>query len=203
MSNPPQYANTNQYNPPVGQVQYAQPVQYGQPQTQPIYVQPQQQVVYAQQQQPTVMYQQQPGAVFVTSQVIQQVPLTPFQTGLCDCGQDCCTFLLALFVPCVVAGQNEELKTGGNPGCACTCLTGCSIFLCASFFSVPCLFNWWLGTRRSDTRYRYRISGDACEDFMCHCCCSPCALTQESLEIRKRKALMAAQQQPVTQIMTY
>jgi len=185
-----QYQTQYQQQPP----QYAQPVQYGQPQGQIVY-----------QQQPTVVYQQQPTVILAAPMILtQQMPLTPFQTGLCDCTEDCCTFIMALLIPCWVAGQNEELKTGGNPGCACTCMTGCCIGICATAFNLPCIFSWWLGTRRSDTRYRYRIAGDACEDCMCHLCCSPCALTQESLEIRKRKAQIAAQQQqPITQIMTY
>jgi Cys-rich protein (TIGR01571 family) len=205
----PQYQQPGQQYQQPQQQQYqqqqqpmmAQPVQYAQPMMQ------QQPMMMQQYQQQPMMMMQQPGTTIIMQGAPQAVyiPPTPFTTGPCDCAQDCCTFVTALFFPCAVIGQNEEMKTGATgSGCCCTTCLACGMFLLSGCFWP--IWPAYLAQQRTATRLHMSIAGDSCEDFMCHLCCSPCALTQENIEIRKRKAQLIAQQQqqqPITHVMTY
>jgi Cys-rich protein (TIGR01571 family) len=43
---------------------------------------------------------------------------------------------------------------------------------------------------RGDVRGRYHIAGNGCTDCMSACCCGPCELTQEHLEIEEEEKIM-------------
>ncbi|KAF7326155.1 PLAC8-domain-containing protein [Mycena kentingensis (nom. inval.)] len=110
-----------------------------------------------------------------------------WSNGTLSCLADPLTFVAAWFTPCFVYGRNRArvrtLETTGQvnmhpldgvvSGDSALHVLG-SIFGCA-----PCV----VMRGRAHTRRRYGIAGNGCGDCCVACCCHPCALTQESLEI--------------------
>lgn len=109
--------------------------------------------------------------------VVAQPNSSVWSSGVFDCDQDCGSFILGWCCPCIQYGTNMDiLNKSGSFGPACSyCLlmcVGCQCFLGSS--------------GRGHIRTRYGIAGDNAEDCMLHCCCVPCALSQEYREVMKR-----------------
>jgi len=106
-------------------------------------------------------------------------PPGPFKEGFCGCFGDIKSCLIGYCAPCVLYGMNvNELNGGGTGGpCFKWCCLGC------------CGLCWIAGMgTRGEIRARYNIEGSGGKDCFAHACCGLCALTQESREIKLRKA---------------
>ncbi|KAF8977114.1 PLAC8 family-domain-containing protein [Cyathus striatus] len=108
--------------------------------------------------------------------------------GLCDCGDDCGTFCLSWFFPCItysnIKHRYEHLNDKGYPdpehGGSC-CTSDCFFHGCiTAFCGAGFIFQM---SNRSNIRRRYNIKGGGCGDCCTALCCTPCELTQESLEL--------------------
>ncbi|KAJ7595362.1 PLAC8-domain-containing protein [Mycena floridula] len=110
-----------------------------------------------------------------------------WSNGVCDCCDAPGTCLLAWFCPCIAYGKNkqrlEHLAHRGHPhpsgGSCCTgsCMLHLLLNTCGAAVFLSCC-------NRGDTRKRYGIKGGSCGDCCLSLWCGPCALTQESQEIR-------------------
>jgi len=115
--------------------------------------------------------------------------------GLFDCFGDCKTCCLSCWCPCIayskISMRHEYLASHGVPhptngGSACPPSARCVLFsLMALNFCSTCAFVFPL---RSAIRARYNIRGDDSEDCLSSWCCTPCALTQTSRELRIEEA---------------
>lgn len=151
---------------------YAQP-QYGQPQYgQPQYGQPQ----YG---------QPQPGATVI---VVQQGGPTRcpeaeqiLTAGLCGCCDDCETCLCATFCwPCAFGTYVERAQLG-------TCCGSCCMYTCCCvlWWTRPCLA-CYAGNMRSSLFQKVGLPDPGCcINWLCHCCCTCCALAQEGRAAKK------------------
>lgn len=102
-----------------------------------------------------------------------------WSSGPFDCSQDCNSFALALFCPCILYGRNVNIMKKKG-----VCRPACVYCCCRFTLFKSCA----LGTiTRIRIRARYGIVGDSTGDCLMHCCCSPCALSQEYREITKRE----------------
>ncbi|KAK7457208.1 hypothetical protein VKT23_010508 [Stygiomarasmius scandens] len=113
-----------------------------------------------------------------------------WSTGICSCcGEDAFgKWCMACWCPCIVYGENmtrlEHLTTQGTPHPE----GGDS---CGGDTWLHCCLTTWFGAGwclqipgRSKVRSRYSIDGGFCTDCCTICWCTPCALTQEHLEIQ-------------------
>lgn len=112
---------------------------------------------------------------------------TEFETGLFDCFADVPTCLCAWCCsPClfhrtyhvmnVKEGEPlpEEDFVGG------TCLSFCLVSACTG------IGGWfWSALRRGAIREKYNLNGSTRMDFLLTCCCGPCVIAQEDIEVRK------------------
>ncbi|KAJ3050794.1 hypothetical protein HK097_008224 [Rhizophlyctis rosea] len=116
----------------------------------------------------------QPGQanVVVVTQVVQRPPKS-WAHGLLDCFGNLGFCCYACFCTPCAYGQNRQLLNKAD-GCFGDCCLAC---ICSPFYS--CI---GAGSRGS-IRTKYNITGDGCTDWLSHCCCAPCALTQEKREI--------------------
>ncbi len=120
--------------------------------------------------------------------------------GLFDCGKDCSTCKYEC------DGSLQALTLFLTTGsCVLYCLFRCVLVIpvCLAVW-IPCAF---IGPGASDTirfgvagccdkaaargkmRTAYNIRGNECSDFCSHCLCSPCALTQETLQLRTQRTM--------------
>jgi len=132
-----------------------------------------------------------PGGVYVPGTVIVVTQSeTPWITGPCDCCDDMGTCCLGLFCPCIAVAYIHNERQG-KEGCdGCTCFLGLLAQLLIPAFGV---FGWgccaaYYGSKRSEVRNSLGVQGNGCEDCLLHCVWQPCALTQERLEITKRRS---------------
>lgn len=89
--------------------------------------------------------------------------------------KDPCTLILAFLCPCIVYAQNRQTLTAQNG-----CLADCALYCCmASCGCCSCIG----ASTRAEIRKEFRIKGSWCLDVTVHCCCSPCALNQEKLQL--------------------
>ncbi|KAK4779805.1 hypothetical protein SAY87_015911 [Trapa incisa] len=79
-----------------------------------------------------------------------------WSVGLCDCCGECG----------VSCGFNGALY------CLIAAVTGCACV-------YSCIY-------RKKMREQYRLEGSTCGDLCTHCCCEPCALTQQYRELQNR-----------------
>ncbi|KAF5383065.1 hypothetical protein D9615_004825 [Tricholomella constricta] len=105
-----------------------------------------------------------------------------WSNGLFDCCNDAGTCVLSWFCPCVVYSRNrrrlEHLEGKGTPDPE---QGGCFSGACW----VHCCAGWTLQIEsRAKVRSRYGIKGDSWSDCCAIFWCAPCALTQESQEIK-------------------
>jgi len=102
---------------------------------------------------------------------------TSWSNGLCDCCKDVGTCLMACCCPCIVHTQNQQAR--GEAGNFCMNCLMCS---CCAICYQCCI----LPSDRAATRAKYNIQKGGCDDCPASCCCGPCALTQEHMEILGR-----------------
>lgn len=118
-----------------------------------------------------------------------------FKTGLFDCFTDVPTCLLAWCCsPClfhrtyhVMNRQPNEFPEEDFVGGTCLsfCASSCTCF-------GACL---WTALRRGAIREKYNLAGDTRMDFALSCCCGPCIIAQDDLEVRhiEKKRLLEYQ----------
>jgi len=100
-----------------------------------------------------------------------------WQQGVFDCSNDIGTCLLSCICPCVVYGQMKSKLD--RTSCF---MNGCIYAIVAN---IGC-YCFLTGLFRGQVRRTYGIPGGSFEDCLIHCFCSPCAMTQEKLEIDAR-----------------
>lgn len=119
--------------------------------------------------------QMMPGQVQVV--VANQGP-SQWSSGMFDCDQDCGSFVVGWFCPCIQYGTNmDTLNKSG-------CFGPCCSYGCMAMLGCHCIIG---ASGRSNIRSRYLIPGDGCEDCLLHYFCVPCVLSQEYREILKRE----------------
>lgn len=119
----------------------------------------------------------------------------PWSSGLFDCCQDTDSCLLGLFCPCVLFGKNVE-KLHSRPffgPCCIHCVLGGGVAFGASWVVGPAAF--WLTLvscyacgYRTEIRSKYHLQPRPCGDCATHFWCHPCAICQETREMKKRPA---------------
>lgn len=108
--------------------------------------------------------------------------------GLFQCLGDVGLTLVSCFMPCTVYARNNSryqhlLMNDGvpHPELGDTCNKDC-------LMSAVCCIGWYLESRtRTRIRERYSIEGSRLGDTLAACCCAPCALTQESRQLREEE----------------
>lgn len=111
-----------------------------------------------------------------------------FEVGLFDCFADIPTCLLSWCCgPCLFHRTYhvmnraphefpEEDFVGG------TCASFCVLGMCTGIGA--CL---WASLRRGAIREKYNLQGSTRMDFALTCCCGPCTIAQEDMEVRKKE----------------
>eukprot|EP00899_Mesostigma_viride_P001305 jgi/Mesvir1/11175/Mv16995-RA.1 len=157
--------------------------------------------------------QQQTTMVVTTTMAPTMVTLSPWQTSLCGCcteseGGGCGHFCEAYFCTCWMFGKNRQIVAGTDRCCACFLyaitwpLLALLILLAATLVvftlglalfcipaCIPCCIacgGVYPAGNRATMRERLGLPGSYCDDFMAHCCCAMCAVSQESRELKKR-----------------
>ncbi|KAK4850276.1 hypothetical protein QYF36_005324 [Acer negundo] len=104
-----------------------------------------------------------------------------WSTGLYDCCEDPKNCLIALFCPCITFGQIAEIIDRGNLPCKIQGLV---------YYAMARIGCGWLygGIYRSKMRRHLSLPEAPCSDWLLHCCCCVCALTQEYRELKNRGA---------------
>lgn len=110
----------------------------------------------------------------------------PFSTGICDCWGNCSLCMCAWCCsPCLFGRSqavmnrepnsmpNEEYFNGSCLGYYC-------LAFCTGFGHLI-----WQAVRRTEIRRKYNLEGSKIKDWGISCCCSPCGLAQEDVEICK------------------
>ena len=109
---------------------------------------------------------------------------------LFGCFDDIGTCLLACCCPCWVYGQNKAIFEKND-----SAFMNCMIFFCCS-----CVGTCLAGTLRNNIRQTLGIKPHAipgCGNCLTHaCCCSPCAMTQEYLELKDYQKTVQPQGAP-------
>jgi len=109
-----------------------------------------------------------------------------FKNGLLECGKEPCNcFLSCCLAPYAIAKTAEAV--GEKSGL--TWLVG--------YFMCPIVAG---GLLRARVRRAQGLPGNLCTDFLIHCCCTPCAICQETSEMKSLEELtsLAADETPVT-----
>ncbi|XP_058732522.1 protein PLANT CADMIUM RESISTANCE 2-like [Vicia villosa] len=104
-------------------------------------------------------------------------PLVEWSTGLFDCCSDpekCCK---TFWCPCITFGQLAEISDQGSTSC---CGNGSVYMLFCCMCGHGGLYSCFY---RSEIRQQYNLKGSDCLDFLIHCCCEACALSQEYREL--------------------
>jgi Cys-rich protein (TIGR01571 family) len=186
--NPQGYPQAYQPNPYPGQTTEGTVVippqqHYGQPA--PAFQQPQ--------------YAAPPAGVVVAVPMMRQYQLyRMWSDGLCDCFNDCTSCLLAFFFPPYLFARIAD-KTGEStfnvaflkyfiPWLAVVILGFMSKYgpylgwIAMACNIIMAIFGTLL---RGHVRRKFQIPGDQCEDFFTHCCCEPCAISQEDRHVQR------------------
>lgn len=100
---------------------------------------------------------------------------TPENAGLCCYGLFC--------APCLY-GQNVESLPREEVCCGGNAWGSCLVFSLLGAVGAHCLVH---SRTRRWIRNKYNISGRSAGDFFITWCCAPCALAQETRELRLRK----------------
>ncbi|KAK7358258.1 hypothetical protein VNO77_00184 [Canavalia gladiata] len=107
-------------------------------------------------------------------------PLVDWSTGLCDCFSDCGNCCISWWCPCVTFGRVAEIVDKGSTSCGAS---GALYTLICCVVGCGCLYSCFY---RSKMRDQYGLRGNGCTDCLIHCCCEPCALSQEYRELENR-----------------
>lgn len=120
-----------------------------------------------------------------------QGPPTKFQAGLCDCWGDCklclcaccCTSCLFNRTSAVMDHTHTpemSLEDAEREWLGINCV---GYYLLAAWTGCGQII--WQGHRRGLLRRKYNIQGSSGKDYLLSCCCTPCALGQEDIEVRR------------------
>ncbi|KAK7394718.1 hypothetical protein VNO78_15253 [Psophocarpus tetragonolobus] len=107
-------------------------------------------------------------------------PIVEWSSGLCDCFSDCGNCCITCWCPCVTFGRVAEIVDKGSTACG---TSGALYTLICCVIGCCCLYSCFY---RSKMRRQYALKGSACTDCFIHCCCEPCALSQEYRELQTR-----------------
>ncbi|XP_072990936.1 protein PLANT CADMIUM RESISTANCE 1-like [Typha latifolia] len=103
-----------------------------------------------------------------------------WSTRLCGCSEDCGNFCMTCCCPCVTFGRIAEIVDRGSTSC---CASGTLYGLLECFACFQCVYSCFY---RSKLRSQYSLVETPCNDCFVHCCCEPCALSQEYRELKNR-----------------
>ncbi|KAL9330233.1 hypothetical protein ACSQ67_005236 [Phaseolus vulgaris] len=118
----------------------------------------------------------------------QPKPIVEWSSGLCDCFSDCGICCLTWWCPCVTFGRIAEIVDRGSSSCA---TTG-ALYTLLGLIRCACIYSRFY---RSKMREQHGLEGSGCTDCFIHCCCEPCALSQEYRELQNRGFDMKIEQQ--------
>ncbi|XP_031249666.1 protein PLANT CADMIUM RESISTANCE 9-like [Pistacia vera] len=109
----------------------------------------------------------------------KELPEGQWSTGLYDCCDDPSHCLLTCFCPCITFGQIAEIIDRGSLSCKIQGLV---------YYAMGRIGCGWLygGTYRSKLRGQFSLPEAPCFDWLLHCFCCVCALTQEYRELKNR-----------------
>ncbi|KAF5114506.1 hypothetical protein DV495_001552 [Geotrichum candidum] len=117
----------------------------------------------------------------------RDLPPRKFQTGLFDCFTDIPTCLCAACCgPCLfhrtyhVLNRPNPNELNDDEWVGGTCLAYCLVGSCTGIGAW-----FWSFLRRGAIREKYNIDGNTRMDLVLTCCCAPCTLAQEDIEVRK------------------
>lgn len=111
----------------------------------------------------------------------------PFQTGLCDCwshGQVC--ICAACCSPCLFGRTHAVFRRQPNEPYSDKewCGGPCVGYYCLGYFTgIGHLV--WQALRRGEIRRAYNLEGSTVKDWAISCCCCPCGMAQEDIEVRR------------------
>ncbi|KAJ7943187.1 Protein PLANT CADMIUM RESISTANCE 2 [Quillaja saponaria] len=109
----------------------------------------------------------------------KQPPKGQWSTGLFDCWDDPSNCCFTCFCPCIAFGHIAETIDGGTISrTAASCIY---YALCA----VGC-GGLYASTYRTKLRRLFSLPEEPCGDWLVHCCCCVCSLTQEYRELKNR-----------------
>ncbi|VVA94505.1 unnamed protein product [Arabis nemorensis] len=121
------------------------------------------------------------GASFRDQPYAGQLPQGLWTTGLCDCHEDGHICVQTAIMPCVSFAQNSEIVNRG----AIPCMNAGVIHLALGFVGCCWLYAF---PSRSRLREHFALPEEPCRDFWVHLFCTPCAICQESRELKNRGA---------------
>jgi len=101
------------------------------------------------------------------------------------CMNHCCNYYCSALLPSIFAGSFFALAMSG--GAAPVDPQALST---VQNLATNCGIGCFAGANRSEIRSRFNIEGSGTSDFVHHFLCSPCAVCQESREIKHQIALM-------------
>ncbi|KAI4385881.1 hypothetical protein MLD38_003869 [Melastoma candidum] len=104
----------------------------------------------------------------------------PWSTGLCGCFPgNLGRYFITCCCPCYTFGKISEIIDKGSSSCG---VNG-AIYLLLRGFGFACCHSM---VYQMSMRKQYALEGSTVEDFIFHCCCEACALTQEYSELQNR-----------------
>ncbi|KAJ6721110.1 DUF614 FAMILY PROTEIN-RELATED [Salix viminalis] len=110
-----------------------------------------------------------------------QFPEGQWSTGICNCFDDPSNCLLTCFCPCITFGRVAEILDRGNTSCRLQGL----VYYAMSHIGCAWLYG---GVYRSKLRGFLSLPETPCADWLVHCCCCVCSLSQEYRELKNRGA---------------
>ncbi|KAJ4874587.1 Protein PLANT CADMIUM RESISTANCE 12 [Raphanus sativus] len=121
------------------------------------------------------------GALFRDQPYAGELPQGLWTTGLCDCHEDCHICVQTAIVPCVSFARNTEIVNRGTT----PCINAGLIHLALGFVGCCWLYAF---PSRSRLREHFALPEEPCSDYWVHICCTPCAICQESRELKNQGA---------------
>ncbi|KAJ0256243.1 Protein PLANT CADMIUM RESISTANCE 12 [Hirschfeldia incana] len=121
------------------------------------------------------------GASFRDQPYGTELPQGLWTTGLCDCHQDGHICVQTAIMPCISFAQNTEIVNRGT----IPCMNAGLIHLALGFVGCCWLYAF---PNRSRLREHFALPEEPCGDFWVHLFCTPCAICQESRELKNRGA---------------
>ncbi|XP_031493065.1 protein PLANT CADMIUM RESISTANCE 3-like [Nymphaea colorata] len=101
-------------------------------------------------------------------------------TTLFQCCTDPSNCVLTCFCPCVTFGRIAEIVDRGKT----SCIVGACLYEAMKLLTCcGCLYAAFF---RAKLRAQYRLPEKPAADWLVHCICEPCALTQEYRELQRR-----------------
>lgn len=94
-----------------------------------------------------------------------------------ECSDSLSLFAKSCFCPCIVSGMiDAQLSSRPDVSCDRSCILD-------AFLTLFCLCSCYNALHRNTIRRISGIRGNMLRDACKHCCCYPCALTQEAREL--------------------